>query len=885
MSSFAAKDKAVIENDFIKADFILGKNKVLSVSVTNKITSETVNYDNTSSLFSLSIKGGIFGSIVNSCELKLENAQAQKNENKDVLLLNFSAFKVKDTALKISVKYESYEDKPYIEKTLIINSENPGKKAVLDYIDLFPVRFSSEVNTSCASLDTKGVYIGIQLYLGQPVFANSFFYGCKFPATLNSAGQVNDISVKYYSGMPISKILQGGSFISKTCVIGACQSSEEAARKASFFDYIESISKPMRFTAQYNSWYDLRLDISDEKIAHSFLEIEKAMTKSGCDPLYCFAVDDGWNDYNGGFWSFNQKFPNELYATDALTRSLGSSLGLWLGPRGGYTTDTIKFARNVQKSANGFINMRSFDIDVASEKYITKTSDFLLDCIEKFNISYLKLDGFLHNPCRNANHDHIVGGYKDMYEYTQLWERWLDVFEKINAKTNGKLFINLTSYAPLSPWLLQWVDSVWIQISNDMGFLKKDAQGRKLSCSKKDMALTYRDDIYYNLFKEKGLVFPLGRLYNHDPIYANCSDENISMSDESFAEYLYTMAGRGNAFWELYYSFDMMNEKKWKINSGVLAFVKENIGLLSKAQLFGCKPAAGGVYGFGAFSEGEGIVTMRNSSSEPKTYVLRLDEKIGVTKSFVNARMLVLLPYNKNGVQGKFSYGDTVKVTLSPYQTKILSFAQKVKLIKADYVKAIDKNKLEVTFNQTVVCDDIKCLSNPIKSCELLEDFRTVVITFENDFSDKQTYLLSEVKDSFLYGSDCNISFTYYENNLVPDKSVLGAGDFSIVVTTGGEEEEELYRQGDEIELSIIGGRVRFMVGDLTVVSNLSSHEVVQICAVRERNGVLKLYLNKALDSAAKPCGRPMVLCGGTVTCFNDGKVRVYNRALDYTEV
>lgn len=882
MAAEVTKDRAVIENEKIRLEFILRKKRIASVMLTNKLAGETVEYDGASNLFSVCIKGGLLPTVVTSDSV--EEVSAANENGTDVLNLNFGKIKAKDAVFNATVKYELKPAEAELKKRLVLAKVSCGEKAVLDYIDFFPVRLQSAVNAECADFNTKGVLIGTQLYLGQPIFASSFFYGCEFPATMNRADG-NNLSVRYYSGKSMSVLLSDGSFVSKTCVIGACCGSEDFMRKRSFYDYIDSISKPVRLTFQYNSWYDLKLDISDEKISHSFLEIERAMTKSGADPLYCYAIDDGWNDYDGPFWSFNKNFPNELYGISALTKAFGSSLGLWLGPRGGYTKDTIKFAKNIEKSGNGFFNKHSFDVDVASEKYIKKTADFLCDCIEKFDISYLKLDGFLQKPCRNSNHDHITGGYKDMYEYTQFWERWLDVFTRMNVLTDGMLFINLTSYAPLSPWLLQWVDSVWIQISYDLGFTKRDANGKKLSCSKKDMALTYRDNIYYELFKERGLVFPFGRLYNHDPIYANATDEDITMTDENFTEYLYTMAGRGNAFWELYYSFSMMNDKKWRINSGVMSFLKENHELLSKSQMFGCKPSAGGVYGYAAFGKCDGIVTVRNSSSEPKSYVLRLDEKLGVSKSFVRTQMLVYLPQNSNGSQGAYGYGDTVKLTLAPYQTQILVFGSKVKPLKVSYVGAIDSNTVEVKFNQPVICDGISCVNNKITGSEKLGDNRTVILKTEKAFDSQQTYTLCGVKDLYLRESDCKISFSYYKDNLVPNKTVTGSGEFSVVVTTGGENEAVFFKQGSELELYEANGKVRFRVGDVTVESSGAIHDIVQICAVRERSGVLKLYINKALDTAAKQRSSAIELAGEAPVCFDDGKVKVYNKALDYTQV
>ena len=92
------------------------------------------------------------------------------------------------------------------------------------------------------------------------------------------------------------------------------------------------------------------LDITSENIVGSFYEMEKGLTQHGVAPMDAYVVDDGWNDYTKGFWCFNDKFPQELYPSAALAKKFASNFGLWLGPRGGYTLDTPRFAKHIQKA-------------------------------------------------------------------------------------------------------------------------------------------------------------------------------------------------------------------------------------------------------------------------------------------------------------------------------------------------------------------------------------------------------------------------------------------------------------------------------------------------------------------------------------------------------
>lgn len=881
MAYLIENDCVKLENDFLQIEIQTEKSKIGTFFVLNKQSGEKIAPLQTSELFELNFKGGLFAQKLCASSLKIKRTFGLQSGLCEKLVLEFEEVTVKKVPLCLSLTYELGQREYWFRKYLTISSSNPGEKVVLDYIDFFPLRASAETKTDCLPPQKKSHVSGAALSIGQPVFYASAFLGCEFPATVNTVEE-GTVKVRYYSGKKLSALLENGEYISHKAVCGMCPSSDGVIARKALYDYIEKISKPLVLRTQYNSWYDHMLNISAENIEQSFLEIEKAMTAVGSKPLDCFVVDDGWNDYKKDFWCFNSKFPNELYPSSNLTQAFGSSFGLWLGPRGGYTVDTVKFAKQIENGANGYFNRRSLDIDVASEKYINKVSDLMVDYEKRFKLKYWKLDGFMQKPCRNANHDHMTGGFNDMYYYSQGWERWIEIFKRLEKESDGGVFINLTCYAPPSPWMLQFVNCMWMQVSDDMGVITKDENGKKLGCSKKDAMLTYRDDRYYDFLKVRKFAFPQSRIYNHDPIYAN--EAKVTMTDEEFRSYLFSMAGRGNAFWELYYSFNLMNEEKWRINNDVLLFIEENLRLLKNSTMFGARPSSMQVYGFGSFGKNEGIVMLRNPSGQPKNYTLCLDDKIGAQKELSGARLITVLPYNENGACGKYGYADTVNVMLAPYETKILHFGAQPKMMKVQYVKARSKNELEVMFNQPVVCGKISCVQNKILSCTLLADRRSVLLKFEKPFEQTQSYTLTGVEDLYLFDSDCDVDFDYYENNLVTSGRVRGSGEFSIVATTGGEHPELLFRQGEEIELGIRNDKYYFRVANTTVCSKTSAGDVVQVCAVRERNGVLKLYLNKHLDSGARADG-VVRLSGEEAEFFDQNKVKLYSKAFAYNEV
>ena len=70
--------------------------------------------------------------------------------------------------------------------------------------------------------------------------------------------------------------------------------------------------------------------------------------------------------------------------------------------------------------------------------------------------------------------------------------------------------------------------------------------------------------------------------------------------------------------------YNMMNEgQKWVINADVLHWINDNYETLKHAKLIGQTPAKGTPYGYSAWSEQEGIISVRNTSDEVKEDVYK----------------------------------------------------------------------------------------------------------------------------------------------------------------------------------------------------------------------------------------------------------------------
>ena len=342
-----------------------------------------------------------------------------------------------------------------------------------------------------------------------------------------------------------------------------------------------------------------------------------------------------------------------MYTSTELTDKFQSSFGVWVGPQGGYNFFG-GFAKYLE--AMGTAEMQSNSalgnvICTGSRTYLKNFEDRFIDYQTRFNIDYWKWDGFASRPCNNPNHNHMTGGDHDMYYTSDMWEAWTDVIEHARAARaqEGKgLWINATCYVNLSPWLLQWVNTVWVQDSGDTG--EAGASGER-----HQRKIYYRDNVYYNLYKKNQIQFPLKNIYNHDPIYG--VSDGSKATTEVFREYLLDNAMRGTAFLELYYSPSLFDEEKWEVTADVLDFAETNHNVLKNAKLFvqeGKNPS-NGVYGYSAWNNKKGFVSFVNPTATKQTYELTLDNIVGVPTSMKGLKEYSIYPYAA-GTTGKSSF-------------------------------------------------------------------------------------------------------------------------------------------------------------------------------------------------------------------------------------
>lgn len=870
--------------------------------------------------------------------MKIEDIRTENIQGGKRLVFDLKPCKANGINWDVDVVYEMKDNDHFMRKYLLVSApEKQRSEARIDYIDMESLGVASTTNTWTHPEMGEGVggMSGYHISLGQPVYIDGMFLGSEFPQTENEIS--NQVAhIRYYSGKSLAdlagenRLNANGQFTTWKNVLGATRSATDMdVIQSDFFAYINSIARPANLRIQYNSWFDWMMDITEENILSSFKEVERGLSQNGIRPVDSYVVDDGWNAYGpyekentSGFWQFNSKFPNGLTKPSEFAHRVSSNFGIWLGPRGGYNYQ-YDFAKFLEKNGNGTLNKANYDIVTGDKQYLKKLQEFFLDCQNKYDVNYWKLDGFCAKvPQPSLNGRYITGGKNGMYYMTEHWERWANLLNALydNAKErNSNLWINLTCYMNPSPWLLQWSQSVWLQISADMGRIKvDDNRNREL-----DMLLSYRDDRYFDFIKTRQFQFPFSNIFNHDPLYGKtyCVAPN-SMNDEEFRTYLYMMATRGAAFWELLYSYNMIDEgHKWLVNAEALRFLENNYDILRHAKLIGETPANGNCYGYSCWNDREGIISVRNPKSEPQTFTVKLNRTIGVPENAKDLWRTLIIKHNsdrKDDNTQPFQYDDEITVTLQGGEIRIWKFSPDKDVTPARLVclKA-NNDTLTVEFSEPIEANSQNfCLSDGSAPTwlETLPDFRTVKITFEKHLKPGKAYTL-ETKGLLDWNGNAadmtSPEFYAYTNQTILDiakerklksqktykarMSVAGSADFNVscslysTANTGN-----IVSQEGAFALTLEQGRIKFSVGKLVAMSDkkIADGKWHTISCCREKNGMLKIYIDGELDKSVydekilnEPLGFNKITLGQKGIDGMIKHVLVENKARTFAEV
>jgi hypothetical protein len=431
-----------------------------------------------------------------------------------------------------------------------------------------------------------------------------------------------------------------------------------------FKRYLESVKvSPAKPYLLYNTWYDVRAPeyvdrpedaMSEKTVMRIINDFKRELYEKRGVKLDAFILDDGWDIYKSDWVLRPEEFPNGLAPIAKTLKELGTDLGIWFGPTGGYSNRSwrIEWMR-----ANGYETVND-QFCLAGTKYkdllINRTTDF----VKNHGVRAFKWDG-IQFSCSEPDHGHATG----IYSRREVMNAVIELCEA-NRAIDPEVHLNITSGTWLSPWWLQYANQIWMQ-GRDYGYANVP------SISKRDSAITYRDVVLYTDFIKQNAWFPISHLMTHGIIKGHLQKLGGEKEPlDKFTDNALLYFARGVSMYELYISPNLLTDGEWDAIVKSIRWAKDRFKTLKQTEMIGGDPGNGETYGYAHYTGKHGIVALRNPSIEKQTISFELAPAHGLD---VEADDLVIdrVYPTRYIMPDLYRSGSTVTVELDGFETAV----------------------------------------------------------------------------------------------------------------------------------------------------------------------------------------------------------------------
>jgi hypothetical protein len=506
---------------------------------------------------------------------------------------------------------------------------------------------------------------------GQPVAirfsTTGCFFGLEYPASTNSVTAGEDgscfINCEQEIGSRVGKEPLESEWVVEALV-------PESNVKDWFFRYVNDIRvMPAKPYSLYNSWYDLRSPeypgvkpghVMNEENAFNIIRVfRKNMIEKHHISLDAFVLDDGWDVYQSDWELRKETFPNGLRPLADTLQKMGTLLGLWMGPTGGYS---FRMKRINWMKEHGYEVVgtgRDYSmLCLGGTKYSGLFRKRITDFVSNSGVAYFKWDG-IQFSCSEPDHGHPTG----IYSRRAIMESIIDKCQAVRA-INPKVYLNITSGTWLSPWWVKYANQIWMQ-GEDYGYADVP------SISQRDAAMTYKDMVLYDDFKNHDWWFPVANLMTHGIIKGNL--ETLGGEDdppEKFTNDMVFYLARGVSMYELYISPDLLSEKEWDAEGSAIAWAKDRYNVLSNTYMTGGDPKKRECYGYIHLRGNHGIVAVRNPVITASVITIHLSPEYGLDPKASGLVLDKVYPYR--WISGRlFASGSSIEIPLEGFETAL----------------------------------------------------------------------------------------------------------------------------------------------------------------------------------------------------------------------
>ena len=479
---------------------------------------------------------------------------------------------------------------------------------------------------------------------GAILASNHIFAGLETPMGLNSSKDEGNAT--HIEGLwRRNTTLKAGKTWNISSVVGLVAPKQ---LRRSFLAYSErERAVAWRPYPVYISWYELNIDRNNAQ-APSY---KGNMTVEQCADVVshwkthfydkyhmapkAFVWDDGWDQY--GTWTFNPNFPNGFDEPANEAKQMGTGIGAWLGPVGGYG-QSGEYRRAYWRSKGG--------MQLSNEDYYNFFIRCCTNMIDRYDFRFFKFDG-ISAQASAIGPDEGTRGEENAEAIISI--------ERAVRQKRPDIFLNTTVGTWASPFWFHFTDAVWRQ-EGDYG--EAGDQG-----TDRERWITYRDRLVYQNFIQRSPVCPINTLMTHGFILSRWGAVSKNMDYEGIVREMRCAFACGSGMVELYNDYKLMDEIKdnqgnagalWKDLAECIKWQQEQADVLPDAHWVGGNPWDGkkaNVYGWAAWNGKKSVLTLRNPSASAQSFTTTLREALEIP-SYVRGKITLTHAFSQAELQG-----------------------------------------------------------------------------------------------------------------------------------------------------------------------------------------------------------------------------------------
>lgn len=479
---------------------------------------------------------------------------------------------------------------------------------------------------------------------GAILASNHIFAGLETPMGLNSSKDEGNAT--HIEGLwRRNTTLKAGKTWNISSVVGLVAPKQ---LRRSFLAYSErERAVAWRPYPVYISWYELNIDRNNAP-APSY---KGNMTVEQCADVVshwkthfydkyhmapkAFVWDDGWDQY--GTWTFNPNFPNGFDEPANEAKKMGTGIGAWLGPVGGYG-QSGEYRRAYWRSKGG--------MQLSNEDYYNFFIRCCTNMIDRYDFRFFKFDG-ISAQASAIGPDEGTRGEENAEAIISI--------ERAVRQKRPDIFLNTTVGTWASPFWFHFTDAVWRQ-EGDYG--EAGDQG-----TDRERWITYRDRLVYQNFIQRSPVCPINTLMTHGFILSRWGAVSKNMDYDGIVREMRCAFACGSGMVELYNDYKLMDEIKdnqgnagalWKDLAECIKWQQEQADVLPDAHWVGGNPWDGkkaNIYGWAAWNGKKSVLTLRNPSASAQTFTTTLREALDIP-AYVRGKITLTHAFNQAELDG-----------------------------------------------------------------------------------------------------------------------------------------------------------------------------------------------------------------------------------------